>query len=32
MSLIHTCRPNRVKPFACLLASATHATAVKALP
>ena len=32
MSLIHTCRLNRVNPFAYLLAITTHAKAVKAHP
>ena len=32
MSLIHTCRLNRVNPFAYLLAIATHANEVKAHP
>ncbi len=32
MSLIHTCRLNRVNPFAYLLAITTHAKAVKAQP
>jgi hypothetical protein len=32
MSLIHTCRLNRINPFAYLLAIATHAKEVKARP
>jgi hypothetical protein len=32
MSLIHTCRLNRINPFAYLLAIATHAEAVKLRP
>jgi len=32
MRLIHTCRLNRINPFACLLAIATHATEVKSRP
>jgi len=32
MSLINTCRLNRVNPFACLLAIATHAADVQARP
>ena len=32
MSLIHTCRLNRVNPFAYLLAIATHTNDVKARP
>lgn len=32
MSYIHTCRLNRVNPFAYLLAIATHAKGVKAHP
>jgi hypothetical protein len=32
MSLIHTCRLNRVNPFACLLAITNHPEAVKSQP